>query len=635
MKKLRAHLSALLFSIALTSTTSASSMRPMSVEEWIQASDGVFRGAVVGIECFADAAGHIYTRTSLRVEEAFKGRLPAIVAVVHRGGEVAGKSEYCGLSPQFIPGADYVLFVKRGMDRALHCTQGMASALRVANPDRLQTSLGSESEQFANRVLERVRAMADGSGLKGPDLTDQDGIVAPSTLALPGMFGGVNSRFIQPDRGEPILCRVDATVLPSGITLAQATNAVRQALNAWAAVTSLRFEIEAYQSFGMGADHLDVEDGRLWIQLHDSYGSINSASTLGIGGRTSFTRPVAGGWDLGGNVAGAEFRKTGHGYVVLESGESALQNLSTFTEVLCHEIGHALNLAHSSEVPTIDPLLLEAMMYYLAHEDGRGATLGAYDPPVIRRIYPANTPPFGYSRFMDVTTAPNTPEVPGINEVRMISRDLQGTVPSLVTADPSSMNGSFSTDGDLIRFTPDGWYSDSPRISPSTNLSYDLIYARFSDGTNASPYSEVRVVSLVSDSGDPSDGIPDYWMTTYFGHAAPQAGDKSRAGDDADGDGLTNLQEYLAGMNPRDPSSAQRITSIGADDLRFEAKAYDVYQLEASANLTDWTKFGNPIVPVTTNDVILTSLPQTNITAVASNLPLTAPHLFFRVSRSP
>ena len=54
-------------------------------------------------------------------------------------------------------------------------------------------------------------------------------------------------------------------------------------------------------------------------------------------------------------------------------------------------------------------------------------------------------------------------------------------------------------------------------------------------------------------SGDPDsdgDGIPDSWMLQIFGHATGLASDLSRAQDDADGDGMTNLQEYLAGTDP-------------------------------------------------------------------------------------
>jgi hypothetical protein len=59
------------------------------------------------------------------------------------------------------------------------------------------------------------------------------------------------------------------------------------------------------------------------------------------------------------------------------------------------------------------------------------------------------------------------------------------------------------------------------------------------------------------------DGMPDNWMMQYFGHSTGQAGDQSRAQDDADGDGVSNLAEYLAGTNPNNALSYLRMTGIG------------------------------------------------------------------------
>jgi len=46
-----------------------------------------------------------------------------------------------------------------------------------------------------------------------------------------------------------------------------------------------------------------------------------------------------------------------------------------------------------------------------------------------------------------------------------------------------------------------------------------------------------------------ADGLPDAWEMTYFGTLA------YGAGDDPDGDGYSNLQEYIAGTNPNDAAS--------------------------------------------------------------------------------
>ncbi len=59
--------------------------------------------------------------------------------------------------------------------------------------------------------------------------------------------------------------------------------------------------------------------------------------------------------------------------------------------------------------------------------------------------------------------------------------------------------------------------------------------------------SDAFAVGLDSDG----DGIPDWWELQYFGHATGEASDFSRAQDDADGDGVSNLQEYLNGTDPR------------------------------------------------------------------------------------
>jgi len=51
------------------------------------------------------------------------------------------------------------------------------------------------------------------------------------------------------------------------------------------------------------------------------------------------------------------------------------------------------------------------------------------------------------------------------------------------------------------------------------------------------------------------DGIPDWWTQLYFGHPTGLKSDYSRAADDPDGDGLSNLEEYLLGTDPLNPDS--------------------------------------------------------------------------------
>jgi hypothetical protein len=82
------------------------------------------------------------------------------------------------------------------------------------------------------------------------------------------------------------------------------------------------------------------------------------------------------------------------------------------------------------------------------------------------------------------------------------------------------------------------------------------------------------------------DGLPDWWEQTYFGSVTG-----ATAGADSDGDGLSNLQEFLAGTVPTDSSSALRIVAIltsGPDILiRFSSASGKRYLVEYKNGLSD------------------------------------------------
>ena len=141
----------------------------------------------------------------------------------------------------------------------------------------------------------------------------------------------------------------------------------------------------------------------------------------------------------------------------------------------------------------------------------------------------------------------------------------------------------------------------------------------------------MRVTSFRGDDTSPFDGIPDYWRTNYFG---PQSANSPSAGDDSDGDRLSNLREYMVGTNPKDPSSAQRITFISPGSLRFQAKAYEPYEVLGSTDLTTWTRVA-AVMPTNISYEARIALPQTNIIAVVSNLPTSGQRMYFRILKVP
>ena len=87
------------------------------------------------------------------------------------------------------------------------------------------------------------------------------------------------------------------------------------------------------------------------------------------------------------------------------------------------------------------------------------------------------------------------------------------------------------------------------------------------------------------------DGIPDDWRLFYFGHIEPNAATLSRADDDADGDGMTNWEEYIANTNPLDPLSRLLLPDLHWDAgnliLRFPSSLGRVYSIEYNNDIAN------------------------------------------------
>jgi hypothetical protein len=88
------------------------------------------------------------------------------------------------------------------------------------------------------------------------------------------------------------------------------------------------------------------------------------------------------------------------------------------------------------------------------------------------------------------------------------------------------------------------------------------------------------------------DGIPDSWMMKYFGHPTGLASDNSRAQDSASGDGISNLQKYLTGMNPLIWDNLHFAGCASTPDGQFNLAIFGQtgtnYTLLASTDLLNW-----------------------------------------------
>ncbi|HEY8961128.1 MAG TPA: matrixin family metalloprotease, partial [Luteolibacter sp.] len=410
---------------------------------------------------------------------------------------------------------------------------------------------------------------------------------------------GHPARFTSCDGADPIpyVVDVDAAKLPSGMDQAGALAAVQEALNAWAGSSSATFRFAGTQSFGTAAGSIAATDKILRVQLHDTYNFITNSSILGVGGGSS---SIDSSVFYGGKIGTQGFQERSSAYVVLNHRASFMASAANFKQVLTHELGHALGLAHSSENSSEpNAILKSATMYYTASNDGRGAALTIYDQDRIAFGYPTtNRPPYTIDRLIPGVTCgllSSLPLVPGCNQIRLKAVDYEGasTTPTLMSA--TNVAGAMTLNGNTLKFVPSGNFLDSllTDLQISQGYNYGKAIVQFSDGVNLSRAAVCTVSSIYQDT-TPSDGLPDSWMMANFGTKAVGAvGSGRNPDDDPDKDGLTNRLEFYLRTNPNSAASGRLVTSYNpaTKQFTFIPQQFAPYAIEASTSLTSssWT----------------------------------------------
>lgn len=135
-------------------------------------------------------------------------------------------------------------------------------------------------------------------------------------------------------------------------------------------------------------------------------------------------------------------------------------------------------------------------------------------------------------------------------------------------------------------------------------------------------FAYVQTDSIFAGTDSNSNGLPDAWELTYFGTLGvnPNA--------DSDGDGMSNLQEYLAGTNPTDALSNLRIISISTlsfgstANLTWTSVSNRSYYVQEKLNLTSpsWLDSGLGAIP-----------PDFGTTTTRTIVDTNAPNRFYRV----
>jgi hypothetical protein len=112
--------------------------------------------------------------------------------------------------------------------------------------------------------------------------------------------------------------------------------------------------------------------------------------------------------------------------------------------------------------------------------------------------------------------------------------------------------------------------------------------------TTSGALSSNAVLTVLIDTD--GDHVPDEWEMAY-NFSTNNAGD---ATVDTDGDTMTNLEEYIAGTDPRDEQSYLKVDTIsvaGSATLNFIARSNKTYTIQYNSELapSGWVNFTNAL----------------------------------------
>lgn len=356
----------------------------------------------------------ISSYVTLRVLFLLKGEVDSPVLVLRQpGGRVADREVLVFGAPDFSVGQQAIFFLNTDRDGSLHVAHlnlgyyridnGMVqhpfvigrnfedesvrdTQFREALPEFVEdvrSSLTDESPGQSEVGLLETRVPIRSTPPEFSPLLDRHGVAPSFTL----LGGGV--RWFEPDSGVAIGFKVAGGAAP---TPSHGLDEVNASLAAWNQVTQSDIELKYDGSSTTGGLRAN---GRNEIAFGDPLGQIDDlVNCKGVVAQTAIVIQP----NETRTVNGTVFMRIIEADLVINNGIECNNDpgFLLLREIITHEVGHAIGIGHSSDNPAEPSAVLrDATMYFVAHNDGRGAGLRSDDNEAARFVYPGAQATFG------------------------------------------------------------------------------------------------------------------------------------------------------------------------------------------------------------------------------------------------